>query len=751
MSEAIAWDGMHYPYVAPKQLRLHESVHLHEEAAAEIDPVTHEILRYMLWSVNLEQGNTMLKISGSPIGAYGHDFNPAILDEKGDSVLMGPFLQFLSGAVNSGVKWTLENRGENPGIEPGDIFIANDPWMASTHQPDVAVMAPVFVEDRIFCWVANTLHQWDLGGTAPGGFNPAAEDVFWEAPCIPPVKVVEGGVIRKDMEDLYARFSRMPKLVGLDLRAEIVGCRVAVERIQEIVERYSAPVVKACMRKLQDDSEAAFVKRLETIEDGTWSAECWIESKQPGDRGLYRNRLELSKRGDRLTLSNRGSHPQIGAINCTFVAWAGAIMCMLTSQMLFDQMFVTEGARRHVDFDLEPGLINSATRPASVSGAPPGVLQMTTGLAELVISKMLATSTDAELRTEVQSVMGAMSYPQTSFAGTDQRGNEFTGFFLDPLGAALPAFSWRDGEDTGGYSWDLQSTMPNVEDTELFYPVLYLWRRELPDSGGAGKYRGGNSAEWAVIPHKTDSVRMLNVTSQICLPAPGLFGGMPSSTHRYQLLKGADPLGAARDGSPMPVAVEEVEGERHWLTAKSFDDRVEDGDVWVCAWSGASGYGDPLLRDPELVEEDVRVGRVSRDWAERAYGVVVGDRDATERLRASIRAERLGSEPSRAAAPDPDGGGGRRLTESLRVGDDGLHCGHCGTSLGAVDANWKADAAASREQPLTAANPIIRDPAIYTDEQVAYREYYCPGCATMLDNEIAVAGAAPLADFRLDA
>ena len=175
------------------------------------------------------------------------------------------------------MKWTLENRSENPGISPGDIFLSNDPWIGATHQSDVGVAAPVFVDGRLFCWVANTLHQWDLGGTAPGGFNPMAPDVFWESPLIPPVKVVEGGEIRRDIEQYYTRTSRLPKLVALDLRAEITGCKMSVSRIQGLVERYGAGTVKATMRKLQDDSESAFVKRLATIPDGTWSEEGWME------------------------------------------------------------------------------------------------------------------------------------------------------------------------------------------------------------------------------------------------------------------------------------------------------------------------------------------------------------------------------------------------------------------------------------------------------------------------------------------
>src|SRR6185312_9724590 len=124
-----------------------------------------------------------------------------------------------------------------------------------------------------------------------------------------------------------------------DLRAEITGCTIARERIVELIERYGAGTVKATMRKLQDDSEGAFVKRLESIPDGTWTEEGWMEVSMPGDRGLYRNRVTLTKKGDRLIFSNEGSAPQQGTMNGVLAAWKGAVVAMLTSQMLFDQMF----------------------------------------------------------------------------------------------------------------------------------------------------------------------------------------------------------------------------------------------------------------------------------------------------------------------------------------------------------------------------------------------------------------------------
>jgi N-methylhydantoinase B len=751
----IVWDGRHYPYKPPADLAIARKLRLHEEADATVDPVTHEVLRHALWNVNTEHGNTIMKISGSPICAYGHDFNPSILDERGNFVFFGPFLQYLSAAVGHAVKWTLEYRSEDPGIAEGDIWLCNDPWIGATHQSDVGVMAPVFWKGRLFCWVANTLHQWDLGGTAPGGFNPFAQDVFWEPPCIPPVKIAENDVIRTDVEDMYLRNSRVPDLVKLDLRAEVTGCRIARDRILELIRRYGASTVKATMRKLQDDSEAAFVRRLATIPDGTWTEEGWMEVALPGDRGLYKNRLTLTKKGDRLIFSNEGSAEQGGTLSGTFAGWKGAVVSMLASQMLFDQMFVIEGALRHCEFDVVPGTITCATRPTAVSGSPALTLLQSIGLGGLVISKMLATSSDEALRTEVQSCMGVLAFPINAIQGVDQRGNPFSSFLLDPVGSALSAHSWRDGQDTGGWPWDLQSTMPNVEETELFYPMIFLWRKEQPNSGGAGRFRGGNGAELAFVPHGTDGINMFTITSEVAVPGPGLFGGYPSSTNLYALVRDARVRDQIAATGRMPGDMSELDGEVDWVPAKSFDRRPGPDDVWVAAWAGSSGYGDPIQRDPQMVADDVAAGRVTADWAKRAYGVVLTrggavDAKRTEARRAAIRKERLGGKAPRKLESDRVSGTGgvQRLTEYLEVASDKVRSVPSGRSLGPVAGNYKARLVA-RDLPLTEANPNVRDPAIYTDQSVVFRQLLDPDTATLVATEIVVDGAPSLPDSTL--
>ena len=752
----IQWDGTTYPYIPPEQLTIHESLALHTEAADRVDPVTHEVLRHALWNINVEHGNMIMRISGSPICAYGHDFNPVILDESGDFVFFGPFLQYLAAATSSTVKWTLENRSENPGINPGDIFMFNDPWVGATHQSDVGVAAPVFVDGKVFCWVANTLHQWDLGGTAPGGFNPMAPDAFWESPCIPPVKIVEGGTVRRDIEEYYTRTSRLPKLVALDLRAEITGCRMSVERIGGLVERYGADTVKATMRKLQDDSEAAFGRRLDTIPDGKWTEEGWLEVLLPGDRGLYRNRVTLTKKGSTLTFSNEGTAPQGGTLNAAFPAWKGAVVSMLNCTMLYDQMFCIEGALRHCEFDVEPGTITCATHPAAVSGGTALTLLHSIGLGGLVISKMLATSTDEAMRSEVQSCMGELCFPINAIAGVDQRGNPYSSFLLDPVGAALPALAWRDGQDTGGFSWDLQSTMPNVEDNELFYPLLYLWRKELPDSGGAGKFRGGNGCEGALVPHKTDAISFVTITGEVAVPGPGLFGGYPTSTNAYTLVKGAKIAEQIAASGHMPTTLAELDGERDLVEAKSFDRAPTPDDVWVFSWAGAGGYGDPVEREPQAVLEDVVAGRVTADWARRAYGVVLTedgtqvDARATDAARREMVALRLAEgrrwegerDDGDAEGPVPPDG---RLTEYLRAEGGEIKDGD--VSLGAANGNYKLGALI-RDLPLSEANPHVPEPAVHADHEIAFRQVINPETGRLLATEVVVDGEPPQWDVR---
>jgi len=147
----VSFDGKNHPYVPRRQLDISPKLRLQRAATDDIDPITYEVIRHSLWHVNEEHGATIQRVSGSPVAMYALDLNPSILTEDGEFVYFGPYMQYMSGVTDTQVKWTLENRSDNPGIKPGDMFLANDPWVGAAHQMDVMLLCPIFWQGELFC------------------------------------------------------------------------------------------------------------------------------------------------------------------------------------------------------------------------------------------------------------------------------------------------------------------------------------------------------------------------------------------------------------------------------------------------------------------------------------------------------------------------------------------------------------------------------------------------------------------------
>ena len=747
MSNTITWDGIGNSYIPPAVLHLHADVALHRDSADTLDPITFEVLRHALWNVNDEHGVTIQKVSGSPFASVAHDFNTVILTEDGEFVFFGPHIQYFSGTMDLPIKWTLENLGHTPGIRAGDMFLSNDPWIGSSHQSDVQITCPVFVDGRIFCWVANALHQYDVGGNTPGSFCADARDVFDEPVPIPPIKIVESGVIRTDLERMYLRHSRQPQLVALDLRAQIAGNLVARNRILGFVERYGAATVKAAMRRLIDDGARSFRARLAEIPNGTWRAVSYLEAAAPGDRGIYPVHMAVTKRDDVLVFDNRGSHAQVGSLNACFSGWRAGILSVLNPLMCYDQLYATGGALRHLRFEPDVGTINCPSFPASVTNSQIGNL-IGGALANAVVGKMLLAS--PSLRNEVFAVCGDSVFPLSAIAGIDAYGQAFGTAFLDPMAGAIGAFAHRDGIDTGGVHWEPKSIMGNVEQIEQTFPILYLYRREVPDSGGAGKFRGGNSAAFAVIPHRVDAIHHAPSAAGCAVPtSAGLAGGYPARTNAFRMLRDSDVWARFARGE-LPTSLAALVGHEQPVHAKERGMVQGLSDVWEVAWCAGGGYGDPYERAPELVTADVRERRVTAAWAQAGYGVCFVNDNASfgiDTVRtAALRAERL------KAASEPAAGVGRLLADSLELignGVDGeFRCARCGHGLGPARGNYK-HATRLEECAITAGNPHIDDPHARIDTALVLRRHHCPGCGVIIETEIARASDPLLWDIEL--
>ena len=487
--------------IAGEHVRLHD---VDAEEVAAVDPLTYEVVRHRLESITYEMGEAIKRMSGSVIVTDCNDFNFAIMDEIGDEVEIGLYNTALCAAIDMAVKWTLEHRSANPGIKPGDMFLCNDPWVGGgLHQNDTALFAPLFVGDELFAWTGAVAHQIDLGGVSPGSWSVKSTDVFWESLPTPPVKIVEDGVLRSDIEDVWLRRSRLPALVGLDLRAKIGANHMAQERLNELVDRYGARTVKAVMRRILDNTEQRVRAKLAAIPDGQWSAVAYQDSAREGDTTLYRILLTLTKRGDTLHFDFTGTDPQAGVINCTYAGMRGGVMLALLPILAGDIPWSAGGLMRCFDLVTEEGTLNNATFPAAVSRGPIGPAWLTGSLVAECLAQML--DRDLELGRNVQATCCG-TWDTAVIAGLDERGEQpapFLSIIMEPMAGGYGARPHADGIDTGGLFCIPMGRVPDVEMTEFLYPVLTLWRREVPDSGGPGRHRGGLGASIAITPHGT--------------------------------------------------------------------------------------------------------------------------------------------------------------------------------------------------------------------------------------------------------
>ena len=750
------FDGINNPYVPPKELDISPSLKLHRDWDETVDPVTYEVIRHNLWNINEEHGATIQRISGSPVAMFALDLNPSILTEDAEFVYFGPYMQYMSGVTDTQVKWILEYRSDNPGIRAGDMFLANDPWVGAAHQMDVMLICPVFHDGELFCWITNCLHQYDIGGITPGSFCPSAESAFDEGILIPPVKIVENDVVRRDIEALYLRSSRKPEMVALDFRAQLAGNMTAKARIEQLITRYGAKTVKSVMKKVIDNSEAAFLAKLKKLPDGVWRDRTYIEACRPGDRRTHRVQIALTKKGDKLIFDNEGTAPQDGAMNATYSGWRGSVMVAINELLSWDQYFAVGGALRHIEFDPVPGTLNCADFPASVSTAPTQSMEISLYPAYNIISKMLYS--DEELRQDIMGIGGTSQWPTTIFRGIDQWGERYGYLLIDPIGGSIGAFAQGDGINTGGQARTPIGQLPNVEHNEQLFPLLFLYRKELPDSGGAGKFRGGLSAESCFIPHNTDHIIQDTLSSGNAIPtSTGMMGGYPSTTNAYTFIRESDIL-ERMAASRLIEDTSEVSGKPVLLQLRQENFVQNAADVYAVRWSGGGGFGDPLLRDPERIAHDLEHLNITPAAAREIFGAVLDadeqvDAAATIENRAQIRAARLkrlgnGHTPREIHSGEVALQAGDNLAVYGASDDARWACAHCAADLGPLEDNYK-DVCLREDRPVSDSNPLVGDPKDFIDDPVAFRLFYCPACGSQIDNEIAVESDPVMRDTEL--
>ena len=743
------WDGVRRGYIPAAQLRIHESLRLHTDTA-DVDPVTFEVIRYSLMNINLEHGQTIQRLAVSPVTMITRDFQPSITTESGDLVFLGPYLQYFSNAQALTIKWILENRSENPGIGPGDMFVSNDPYVGSPHQPDTIVAAPVFVGDELFCWVANVLHHADVGGSVMGSFCVDATDIFTDPPAFPPFKLVSRGEVRRDLEEMFLRQSRVPGNVQMDLRSAVSANRVAVGRIAALVDRYGADAVKSVMNRVLDAGERTVAERLAKIPDGRWSHRIYAEAAHTGDTGIYTYQLTVRKQGEHLYVDNAGTDPQTGSINVTYAGFSGAFLAALTASLAADLAGAYGGVYRRVHFEPVPGTLSCADFPAAVS--PSGIYTMETliSLSGAVIGKMLACAEPSVARLAIGPAHPV--FYGFIAGGAHLDGEPFVATNADNMIGSLAASPAGDGVDFGGHFWIPEGTASNIEELELLWPMLFLYRRALPaGAGGAGRFRGGRGFVEAGIPWMVPGMAAAVYTDESFPKAVGPFGANPGSAGHFRLKHGTDVATRFAAGE-VPQDFDAIAGTEAAVEAKGPMLMVGADAAWEWTGANAPGFGDPLTRDPAQVRNDIATGALPAELAEPVYGVVP-DEDTTRALRAERLSARLASAVPPVVAPTtvPADVPLRVLAGELAVLErDGRPEAFVSVTgravLAPVGGNFK-DGCAVLEHPLRDIAPEFAVHEGRAGHLIRYREYLCPVTGLRVDSEILKEGDEALHDI----
>jgi N-methylhydantoinase B len=707
------------------------------------DVIRAEVFRKGLEAITEEMTVTLIRTSGSPVVTEGKDFSTSVLDVHAEQIGFSGYVAFHISTSFLGVAAVLRNYPMDD-IRPGDGFLINDPHTAGAiHQGDAAIVMPYYYRDQFIGWGHIDEHVLDVGGSAVSGFAPDARDCFSEALRFPGVRVIRDGLIDPNWQLFLETNVRVPGPVINDLRSMVAAHYTGQERLSRLIDEFGIEEFQLYSEINKKLSEDMVRRKIARLPDGEYWSQDFVEYDGHGVAELYPLECRLVIDGDEAVLHFSG-HPQVDAfINATPGVMLGQAMTTLLVQLIYD-VPVNAGIWRPFTFDLgAPGSIVNARPPAPTTQGHMETGSRVNKLVSDVLSQAAGLSDDPVLRSRVAGQPGNGT-PSTTLTGIDRRVGQPTIVFpMSPphcLGGG--AQSIHDGQDTYGQQCGLGNGVPAVEIEESTGPMMVLWRRIRPNSGGAGMFRGGQGSSMAMAIRGADEMRGPAFNSVAEAPARGVGGGMPAAASHYHVLRHTSLDRLLADGK-LPTEAR-LEGEYSAVPSKVGSLTVEEGDVFFFTSNGGGGYGDPLLRDPEAVAWDARGGYVTADLARDVYGVILRedgsvDAEGTAARRRGMRIERTGQ----AEVCDASVFLEARDVGVGRAGEQ-WRCNYCGGDLGSIGGNYR-DAAVLRESKLVEhferfAMHARRRPA--GSPPFVLREYFCPGCGYSVAADVTLAGSA---------
>lgn len=550
-----------------------------------IDPIRLEVIRAGLVAAAEEMSIAIWRTSRSPSVRDILDYSTSVFDMDGNNVAQASRIPVHLNSMATCLDSMMKTDFPVDQWSEGDVVLTNDPYRGGAqHLPDILTFRPVFISGEFVGIVGTLCHHIDVGGGAPSSYDPGATEIFQEGLRLPPMKIVKAGQINRDVMEIIRLNVREPEMVIADIEAQIAALEIGARTVQRVGKKDGPSRLKAAMRQVQDQSDRAMRQAIGDMPDGTYAFEDFVDDDGQSENPIL-VRAAITIAGDQVTVDFEGSAGQAsGPINCTLNMTKSAVYYAVMA-VAGDDIPANSGCYRSINVTAPPGSVVNAQSPAPVAN-------------RMILGHRI-----------VNTVMGAMAQALPDRVPAAYYGVSYV-YSLQPEHADGRRQVYFEIE-VGGWGGSSQGDGPSafsagfhnlanapVEMIESMYPITFTGYGLLPDSGGAGRHRGGLGL---FREYRLDAPKgRLNASCDRFTRAPyGLAGGAEGSKGKL-ILK--------RNGTSKP------------LHSKAQSINLVAGDIVRLETSGGGGHGDPKTRDADAIARDLSAGYVSPAKAQQLYG-----------------------------------------------------------------------------------------------------------------------------------
>ncbi len=577
-----------------------------------IDRVALEILRNYYQAIVEDMARIMERTAYSTYVKETADFSTGLVSTGGEYVAY-PWKLGASSYLGMNMIKTLEYFDH---YDDGDIIICNDAYLSGplcTHLPDVHILRPIFHEGQIICWGYSFVHSSDVGGTVPASVWPRATEIFQEGLRMRPIKLHRAGVLNEDVRHLILDNCRIPDVYWGDIKAMCASVNSCARRVEEMIAKFGVDTFVEGIDAVLDYTEQRARAVIAGLPDGTYEFSDYMEDDLQSEVPI-RIKVALTVEGDSIHLDFTGTDPQVAAaLNVATWGVSHPFICQaVIAYIVTEDPLIPKASSilRPVGVTAPPGCLVNAQFPSPIGVRYGTVFRVFDAIlgafAQAVPGKIPAApagGTSPVVASVLEPLTGKrhVQVVEPMLGGGGGRHN------MDGLDAA---------DSTSGY---LRNTP--VESIEAEVPIVMRGYDLIPDTGGAGEYRGGLAVRLDFQFYHPHAIVTARGMERFKLQPWGVAGGRAGTSGSCVVNRGSE---HAREIGKVDVL------------------HLEPGDVVSIYSPAGGGHGDPRKRDPERVLADARAGFVSEERALRDYGVVLKDGwvdvEGTKRARAAMPA-----------------------------------------------------------------------------------------------------------------